>query len=112
MGLPANAPQIIVNGTDPGDLGPNEDAEADLDVEWSGAVARNATIKFVTSKSTSASDGVDLSAQYIVNHNIAPVMSTSFGACESYMGAANTFYNNLWMQAAAQGITSFVSSGD
>ena len=43
------SPKVIVNGPDPGDLGTNEDAEADLDVEWSGAVATNATIIFVTS---------------------------------------------------------------
>ncbi|HXE96117.1 MAG TPA: protease pro-enzyme activation domain-containing protein [Dongiaceae bacterium] len=113
MGLPANPVQVIVNGTDPGDLGADEDGEADLDVEWAGAVAKNATIKFVISQGTAATDGVDLSAQYIVNNNLAPVMSTSFGSCESLMGSAeNSFYNNLWKQAAAQGITSFVSSGD
>jgi hypothetical protein len=113
MGLPANPPQVIVNGPDPGDLGAPEDGEADLDVEWSGAVAKNAAILFVASKSTHATDGVDLSAQYIVNNNLAAVMSTSFGSCESDMGTAeNTFYHNLWQQAAAQGMTSFVSSGD
>ena len=113
MGLPVNPPQVIVNGTDPGDLGAGEDDEADLDVEWSGAVAKNATIKFVVSKSTNTTDGVDLSAQYIVNNNLAPVMSVSFGQCESVMEAAeNAFYNNLWSQAAAQGITVFVSAGD
>ena len=97
MGLSANPPQVIVNGTDPGDLGANEDTEADLDVEWSGAVARNATIKFVISKSTNTTDGVDLSAQYIVSNNLAPVMSTSFGSCETDLGTSeNTFYNNLW----------------
>jgi len=113
MGLPANPPQVIVNGPDPGDLGGAEDNEADLDVEWSGAVATNASILFVTSKSTGATDGVDLSAQYIVNNNLAAVMSTSFGACESDLGSSeNTFYNNLWQQAASQGITSFVASGD
>jgi subtilase family serine protease len=76
-------------------------------------VAKNATVKFVISKSTATTDGVDLSAQYIVTNNLAAVMSTSFGQCESSMGTSeNTFYNNLWSQAAAQGITSFVSSGD
>jgi pseudomonalisin len=113
MGLPSNPPQVIVNGTDPGDLGSNEDTEANLDVEWAGAVAKNATIKFVTSKSTNTTDGVDLSAQYIVSNNIAPIMSVSFGSCESDMGSSeNSFYNNLWSQAAAQGITVFVSAGD
>ncbi len=113
MGLPSNPPQVIVNGPDPGSVSANENFEADLDVEWSGAVAKNATVLFVISKSTHATDGVDLSAQYIVNNNLAAVMSTSFGSCESAMGAAeNNFYNNLWQQAAAQGITSFISSGD
>jgi pseudomonalisin len=113
FGLPAHDPQIIVNGTDPGIWNSNEETEADLDVEWSGAVARNATIKFVVSKSTNSSDGVDLSAQYIVNHNLAPVMSTSFGLCEAALGSSgNSFLNSLWQQAAAQGITVFVSSGD
>jgi pseudomonalisin len=113
FGLPANNPQIIVNGTNPGDLGGDEETEADLDVEWSGAVAKNATIKFVVSQSTSTTDGVDLSAQYIVNNNLAPVMSTSFGLCEAWLGSSgNSFINNLWQQAAAEGITVFVSSGD
>jgi subtilase family serine protease len=45
FGLPANDPQIIVNGADPGIFSSGEETEADLDVEWSGAVARNATIQ-------------------------------------------------------------------
>ena len=113
MALPSNPPQVLLNGPDPGDLGGGEDVEADLDVEWSGAVAKSALIKFVISKSTATTDGVDLSAQYIVNNNLAAVMSTSFGSCEADMGTSETaFYNNLWAQAAAQGITSFVASGD
>jgi subtilase family serine protease len=40
-------------------------------------------------------------------------MSTSFGLCEQSLGATgNAFWNNLWTQAAAQGITAFVSTGD
>lgn len=99
----------------PGDLGEDEDFEADLDVEWSGAVAQNASILFVTSPSTGTTDGVDLSAQYIVENNLAPVMSTSFGECEADLGtteAENQFYNSLWQQAAGEGITAFVSAGD
>ncbi len=113
FGLPANDPQIIVNGANPGVLGSGEESEADLDVEWSGAVARNATIRFVVSASTNSSDGAYLSAQYIVNHNLAPVMSMSFGLCEAALGASgNSFINSLWQQAATQGMSVFVSSGD
>jgi subtilase family serine protease len=113
FGLPANDPQIIVNGSDPGIVSSGEETEADLEVEWSGAVAKDSVIKFVVSKSTSSSDGSYLSAQYIVSHNLAPVMSMSFGVCEAALGSSgNSFIDSLWQQAAAQGITVFVSSGD
>jgi Pro-kumamolisin, activation domain/Bacterial Ig-like domain (group 3) len=113
FGLPVNDPQIILDGPDPGNIGGTEETEADLDVEWSGAIAPNATIKFVVSASTNTTDGVDLSSLYIVDNNLAPVMSASFGECEQSLGQTeNTFINNLWEQAAAQGITVVVSSGD
>jgi len=114
FGLPANDPVIILNGADPG-LVSGDEGEADLDVEWSGAVAPKATIKFVVSESelTDAVDGVDASAVYIVDNNVAPVMSESFGLCEAANGTAgNAFQNALWQQAAAEGITVSVSSGD
>ncbi len=58
-------------------------------------------------------DGVDISAEYIVDNNLAPVVSMSYGACESGLGKLqNAYYNTLWQQAAAQGISVFVSSGD
>ncbi len=114
FGLPSNPPVITVNGPDPGDLGSDEDSEADLDVEWSGAVATGATINFVTSKSTDSADGVDLSAQYIVDNNRATIISDCFGTCEAQNTGAtgNAFYNSLWEQAASYGITVFVVTGD
>jgi subtilase family serine protease len=57
----------MVNGTNPGDIGADEDTEADLDVEWSGAIAPGASIQFVTSSSTESTDGTELSAEYIVD---------------------------------------------
>jgi subtilase family serine protease len=44
--------------------------------------------------------------------NLAPVISISFGNCEANEGIYNQFWNGLWEQAAAQGITVMVSSGD
>jgi hypothetical protein len=113
FGLPVNPPNIIVNGPDPGISGPTGDeGEADLDVQISGMVAPKATIDFVVSEDTQTALGIDLSAFYIIDNNIAPVMSLSFGACEANLGASNTFFNTLWEQAAAEGITVFVSAGD
>jgi hypothetical protein len=113
--LPANftSSNIILNGTDPGITSADEEGEADLDVEWSGAVAPGATVDLVVSASTQASAGVDLSVLYIVEHNLGGVMSESYGDCEANIGSAeNAFYNTQWEQAAAQGITAMVSSGD
>ena len=57
--------------------------------------------------------GIDLSALYIIDNNIAPVLSESYGACEASLGSGgNAFYNSLWEQAAAQGITVVIASGD
>jgi subtilase family serine protease len=84
-----------------------------IDVEWSGAVATAVKIKPVVSAITNTTDGVDLSTSYIVDNNVAPVMSMSFGQCEAFLGTSgNQFENALWQQAAADGITSFVSTGD
>jgi hypothetical protein len=111
FGLPANDPVFVPNGSDPGIQG--DESEADIDVQWSGAVAKGATIDFVISASTETTSGVDLSAVYIVDQNLAPIMSESYGECELGLGTTgNQFYNELWQQAAAEGITVFISAGD
>lgn len=111
-GLPARDPNIIINGADPG-TNVADEGESALDVQWAGAVARNATIDFVTSASTNASDGVNLSAEYILDNNLAPILSYSYGLCEADLGAAgNAIGASLWQQAAGQGITVSVATGD
>jgi hypothetical protein len=122
FGLPQNFTQannVIVNGPDPGlQLGTGDEQESDLDVEWAGAVAPGATILLITSSTTQSNPtqitpGIDLSALYAVDNNLASVISESYGSCEPGLGAAgNQFYNALWEQAAAQGITVVVSTGD
>jgi hypothetical protein len=110
FGLPAKNLNIILDGPDPGFT--TDEPESDLDVEWSGAVARGATIDYVEAGTTFTTDGAALAAQYIVDNNIAPILSISYGECEAAMGPANQFYNSLWQQAAAQGITVFAAAGD
>ena len=106
-------PQIIVNGPDPGDLGGGEEAEAVLDTTWSDAVAPGANVDLVVSASTNTTDGVDLSEVYIIDNNLGDVMSESFGLCEQRATPAyETAIASLAEQAAAQGITYMVSSGD
>lgn len=113
FGLPSNPPHIIVNGTNPGDLGGGEELEAVLDTSWSGAVAPNATIDLVVSATTNSTDGVFLSEEYIINNNLANVMSESFGDCEAnYTQSSAAAISSMAQQAAAQGITVVVSAGD
>ncbi|HLX42883.1 MAG TPA: protease pro-enzyme activation domain-containing protein, partial [Bryobacteraceae bacterium] len=100
--LPAKDPQLVLFGTDPG-TSAGDLTEADLDLEWSGAIARNATIIYVYSR------GINISAQYAVDQNIAPVMSMSYGSCEL---ANQLGLRYIAQQANAQGITWIASSGD
>jgi hypothetical protein len=111
FGLGAGNVTVVLNGANPGVVS-GEETEADLDMEWSGGVAKGAAVKLVVSANTNASDGVTLSAEYIVDNKLAPVMSMSYGLCEANMGASNALYNSLWSQAASQGMSVFVSAGD
>src|SRR5208283_1314557 len=125
FGLSTNfsASNIIANGPDPGVqntiTGNGDEGEAILDVEWSGAVAPGATIDLVVSQDPATIQlgigtfGTDLSANYIVQNNLAPIMSESFGSCEANLTSNGvTFYNVIWEQAAAQGITVILAAGD
>ncbi len=113
FGLSNLNPVVIVNGADPGDLGGGEEAEAVLDNSWAGAIAPTATVNFILSASTSASDGIFLSEQYAIDHNIGDVITSSFGSCEALASQAEaTAVSSLAQQAAAQGQTMVVSSGD
>jgi hypothetical protein len=102
FGLAAKDPQLVLYGTDPG-VSSGDQIEADLDLEWSGAVARNATIVYVYSQD------VFESVQYAIDQNLAPVISMSYGECE--LGAP-TSYRSMAQQANAEGMTWMNSSGD
>jgi len=105
-GLPANTPTVqIVN--EPACFS-GDAVESYLDVEWAGAVAKGAKVLLV------ADDVIDDSALYIVQHNIAPIVSVSYGICETDAAAIgeDKYWNLLWQQAASQGMTVLVSSGD
>jgi uncharacterized protein (TIGR03437 family) len=108
--LPANDPQMLLvpGSQNPGSSSKSGDlAESDLDLEWSGAVARNATIIFVYSTD------VMTSVQYAIDQNLAPVVSVSYGSCEPETPHSESSAFQQWAQQAnAQGITWFAASGD
>ena len=121
FGLPANPPNVIIDGNDPGIDGVNNpdgpnyaSIESYLDVEWAGAVAPKATIDLVIAADTALESGGILAAEHAVEGNIAPVISVSIdvGGCEQQAGSINPFISGLWEQAAAQGQTVVVAAGD
>jgi hypothetical protein len=111
FGLPANPPTVIHNGPNPGVNG--GEGEADLDVQWSGAVAPGAHIDYVVSEGTLTADPLVLSSLFVIDNNLDDILSVSFGSCEKSLGTGgNALLQALWEQAAAQGITVTVAAGD
>jgi subtilase family serine protease len=109
--LATNNPTVtLVPGSpDPGFT--SDEGEADLDLEWSGAVARNATIIFVNSATSVG--GVINSAQYAIDNQLAPVISMSYGACESANPTSDiAAIEQLLQKANTENITFLASSGD
>jgi Pro-kumamolisin, activation domain len=107
-GLPPNVPQLILvpGSADPGQN--SSEIEADLDLEWTGAIARNAQIIYVYS-----SNALTISIPYAINQNLAPVITYSFAGCEqSFPASLRVAMEDLAQQANAQGITWLASSGD
>ncbi|HET9282329.1 MAG TPA: FG-GAP-like repeat-containing protein [Candidatus Angelobacter sp.] len=102
-GRPVNVPALFTPGGDPGNTGDKQEEEADLDLEWAGGTAPGATII------NFASLTLEIAARYAVDTNFVDIISMSYGSCEQ---PSSDLYQLLWSQAAAEGITVFVSSGD
>lgn len=132
--LPSRQPTVIIppDGADPGaplttcadDSDPycGHDAddlidqlEATLDVQRAGSVAPDAPIKLVISDTVSSVDGVNIALDYAIDTDPVPakVLSISFASCEAdNSSAVARWLDDFFAQAAAEGISVFVASGD
>jgi subtilase family serine protease len=126
-GLPANDPQPINKNNSslvglvvPGDADPGLQAgdnldEANLDVQWAGAIAYNATVIFIVGDPVNGG-GVNDAIRYAITTSPlpGPVISTSFGECEADAIADGSFtlYQALTQQANTEGITILGPAGD
>ncbi|WP_165418510.1 S53 family peptidase [Dyella amyloliquefaciens] len=100
--------------TNPGVVTGN-DGEAELDVEWAGAAAPGATLELASCADTSTTFGGLIAIENLINASGTPpaIMSVSYGECEAENGAtANAAYISTYEQAASEGVSVFVSSGD
>lgn len=104
FGLTSNNIEMHLGGTDPG-LSSSQ-GEATLDLEWSGAIARGATIAY--DYAANLYDAV----QDAIDNDLAPVLSMSFGGCDA-TDADVTYYDSIYaLKANSEGITWLASSGD
>ena len=112
FGLKKNDPTFTIIGDDPGIN--TDDLEAYLDVEWAGGMAPGAAVNFIVGGSNYLNtSGINSAGLYAVDNNIGDIITLSYGACEKNFAASGTaFWNTLWEQAAAQGQSVFVSTGD
>ena len=118
----ANVPTTVHENRDPGAAkscssatsnncpSPNQDdlEESTIDVEWSSAMAPGATVLFV--------NGPDIMLDAMtqaVDQNLAPILTTSYGACEAGWGTTElNLLGAIFKQAAAQGQTVLSASAD
>ena len=111
FGLAAKAPKVIVDGVDPGENG--DAVEAYIDTEIANGIAPGAKLYFYTAADSTVDYGLDLATVRAVNDNLVDVLNLSFGECEGALETSgNQFYASIWEQAAAQGISVTVSTGD
>jgi subtilase family serine protease len=109
-GLPATNLQLVsVDGTSGFSSG--DEVEADLDVEWSGGVAKNATILYVFTGSNSTENVFDAFA-FAIDNNLAPVISISYGNCEANLGTFTASLRADVQQANSHGQTVAAAAGD
>jgi subtilase family serine protease len=89
-----------------------DEAESDLDLEYSGGIAKGATVYFVyvgNNQNYSVWDSI----QYAVDTNIAPIISVSYGACEPDLSSSDySTLESIMEQGASQGQSIIVASGD
>ncbi|HEY1221828.1 MAG TPA: protease pro-enzyme activation domain-containing protein [Bryobacteraceae bacterium] len=108
LGLPPTNIKMVPTGAYPG-VNPDDEGEADLDLEWAGAVAPDASLTFVYG------DDATYSAFYAIDNNLGPVISESFGLCEFLVGwnRMGLYYFEVEAQKGnVLGITWLASSGD
>lgn len=89
-----------------------DQAESDLDLEYSGGIAKGATIYLVYVGSNPNYSAFD-ALQYAVDTRIAPIISMSYGACETELSSSDySTLETILEQGASQGQSIVVASGD
>ena len=114
VGIPGKTP-IVVLVPDTGTsaiVADGDEAESDLDLEYSSTIAKGAQVYFVYTGNNNNFGAFD-SIVYAIDQKIAPIISSSYGDCEPNLGGSSyRSYNASLEQAAAQGQTVVSAAGD
>jgi hypothetical protein len=107
---------VLVEGdTDPGVPNSIQDdlTEADIDLEWSNAVAQDAKIIYVNAPDANG-NGVADAWYFAIDQDISPVITLSYGLCELFEANEGAFASDEaeLSSAGMYGITFMNSSGD
>jgi subtilase family serine protease len=112
-GIPCTNPGFQGKKKDPGY---GDDGEAAIDVEWASAAAPDASIVLAACEDTTTTFGGLIALVNTLGGTNGPlpsVVSISYGEAEAVNGeSANLTYYFAYQQAAAEGVSIFVSSGD
>ena len=103
---------ILVPNSGAAAVSSGDEGESDLDLEYAGAIAKGSTIYFVYVGNSSNYSVWD-ALTYAVDSKTAPVISTSYGSCESDLPSSDyASLNAVLAQAASQGQTVVSAAGD
>jgi subtilase family serine protease len=109
-GLAAKEPvQVLVPNTGASTIVSGDEDESDIDLEYSNAIAYNATVNFIYAGATGS---VFDALAYAIDNDSAPIVSLSYGECELDASSDATTLEPEFMKANAQGQTILASSGD
>lgn len=113
-GVPVRPPTItLMPNTGASTFSTGDQGESDLDLEWTSAIAKGATINFIYTGNGTNTGGAFGALQYAVTNKIGNIISSSYGDCEVDVGSNYfTFAAGYLQQAAAQGQTVISASGD
>jgi subtilase family serine protease len=103
---------VLVPGSGVEAISPGDESESELDLEYASSIALNAKVFFVfvgADQNYSVMDALS----FAITQRVAPVVSISYGICETLLSPSDLDqYNALFEEASAQGQTLIASSGD
>jgi subtilase family serine protease len=103
---------VLVPDSGSAAISSGDEAESDLDLEYSGGIAKDATI-YLVYVGNSQNYSVWDSLQYAIDTDIAPIISMSYGGCEPDLSSSDySTLESIMEQGTSQGQSIIVAAGD